>query len=530
MGNIDSIPVVSQAKSLVQVIFGDAKAAKETQENFARTGIVVSQFNSLGQTIAGYPDEARKIQEEFGKELVSVGESFPVVGHAMSAGYAIAGDTKKAEQVALGATKSTVVTLGAIAGVACAAGAPACGAALATSTNALWDVSESVIAGEDRGLVAGIGKILGGKASAGDVFDTVVGQVMLVGGGAMSAHGVGKGISKAGGFKKAVKGKTRQVVQKVKSMGKTIKNKFRCKRSIDAFEVFSNQPEELPDYAMKTLPGSIHDLDSVRWGDMDQSINAIFSIFLIVKLLMVGHPQSKGYLEEVCGMAYPSLKLQECEEQLILSIEKYNQGEFDPKTAGPFEDSLNALVFEMNQMVRNTTHGQGIITAICYNHRALFSKCKNKFVVALNKLKEVSQFLNSRASKSRAKRCILRNGKFKVLESFERKHVYSDQQFNSYYGKQLLDVNEHNNIINKRGPYGTRDYASRNTIIKQSDASNLLANSGRDPLSGKWVTNNKVDVIQVDTITGVIQNKRGYLRYNVDPKNGVFHMDPPIFT
>ena len=47
MGNIDSVPVVSQVKSLVQVIGGDEEGARKTQENFSRTGIVASQVHSL---------------------------------------------------------------------------------------------------------------------------------------------------------------------------------------------------------------------------------------------------------------------------------------------------------------------------------------------------------------------------------------------------------------------------------------------------------------------------------------------------
>ena len=47
MGNTDSIPIVSQIKSLVQVASGDAEAAKQTQENFVRLAPVVSQVNSL---------------------------------------------------------------------------------------------------------------------------------------------------------------------------------------------------------------------------------------------------------------------------------------------------------------------------------------------------------------------------------------------------------------------------------------------------------------------------------------------------
>ena len=46
MGSINSMPVVSQIKSLVQVIAGDAEGAKKTQEEFSRKGIVISQVRS----------------------------------------------------------------------------------------------------------------------------------------------------------------------------------------------------------------------------------------------------------------------------------------------------------------------------------------------------------------------------------------------------------------------------------------------------------------------------------------------------
>ena len=45
MGSINSVPVVSQIKSLVQVIAGDAEGAKKTQEEFARKAILVSQVS-----------------------------------------------------------------------------------------------------------------------------------------------------------------------------------------------------------------------------------------------------------------------------------------------------------------------------------------------------------------------------------------------------------------------------------------------------------------------------------------------------
>ena len=47
MGSTDSIPVVSQVKSLVQVIAGDQEAAKKTQENLIRIGIIASQVSTF---------------------------------------------------------------------------------------------------------------------------------------------------------------------------------------------------------------------------------------------------------------------------------------------------------------------------------------------------------------------------------------------------------------------------------------------------------------------------------------------------
>lgn len=43
MGSINSIPVLSQLKSLVQAIGGDLEGARKTQEDFAEKGILVAQ-------------------------------------------------------------------------------------------------------------------------------------------------------------------------------------------------------------------------------------------------------------------------------------------------------------------------------------------------------------------------------------------------------------------------------------------------------------------------------------------------------
>jgi len=65
MGNENSIPVVSQFKSLGQAITGDFEGARRTQEEFVRKAPIVSQVNSAVQAISGNTEEAEQIQKEF---------------------------------------------------------------------------------------------------------------------------------------------------------------------------------------------------------------------------------------------------------------------------------------------------------------------------------------------------------------------------------------------------------------------------------------------------------------------------------
>ena len=56
----------------------------------------------MAHAIAGDTEGAKEIQEEFGEGRLEVLESVPVVGHGIAAGYAIAGDDEKAQEIALG--------------------------------------------------------------------------------------------------------------------------------------------------------------------------------------------------------------------------------------------------------------------------------------------------------------------------------------------------------------------------------------------------------------------------------------------
>ena len=59
-----------------------------------------------------------KIQQEHGQAMLELAEGTPVVGHITAGVYAATGDLKKAEEVAIEATKSTVVAAAGIAGIA----------------------------------------------------------------------------------------------------------------------------------------------------------------------------------------------------------------------------------------------------------------------------------------------------------------------------------------------------------------------------------------------------------------------------
>ena len=61
--------------------------------------------------------------EGFWKDVQTVLENTPVVGHGIAAGYAVSGDSKRAADIVITATRSTAALA---AGAACGPGAVAC--------------------------------------------------------------------------------------------------------------------------------------------------------------------------------------------------------------------------------------------------------------------------------------------------------------------------------------------------------------------------------------------------------------------
>ncbi len=93
---VNKIPLVSQVKSLAQVIGGDAAGAKQTQEEFSKQTPIVSQIRSAVEAISGNADAARRTQNEFLNETLY---NTPVISQGISAGYAIAGDSEEAKRI-----------------------------------------------------------------------------------------------------------------------------------------------------------------------------------------------------------------------------------------------------------------------------------------------------------------------------------------------------------------------------------------------------------------------------------------------
>ncbi|XP_060765322.1 uncharacterized protein LOC132873613 isoform X2 [Neoarius graeffei] len=110
--NMDAIPLLSQAKSLVQLACGDTEGASRTQKNFVRRCPVVSQAVALGAKLAGEDEEAEEIWKEGLETIGGFADGMPVIGHVKGAIHYACGDKKGGDE----AMKSASRTAGSMAG------------------------------------------------------------------------------------------------------------------------------------------------------------------------------------------------------------------------------------------------------------------------------------------------------------------------------------------------------------------------------------------------------------------------------
>eukprot|EP00697_Spironema_sp_BW2_P013720 gnl/Spiro4/3962_TR1973_c0_g2_i1.p1 gnl/Spiro4/3962_TR1973_c0_g2~~gnl/Spiro4/3962_TR1973_c0_g2_i1.p1 ORF type:complete len:532 (-),score=96.42 gnl/Spiro4/3962_TR1973_c0_g2_i1:100-1581(-) len=152
MGAVDSIPVVSQLKSLVQVSFGDAEGARNTQITFSRRCPIVSQSRSLAELIMGRPDHARATQIEFVHGLSDAADTVPVVGHIKGGIHYACGDKSGGDAAMKSSSRSTMVLAAGVGGFAVGGpvGASFAGAAGGALMDGITTAADSAVHKEYR--------------------------------------------------------------------------------------------------------------------------------------------------------------------------------------------------------------------------------------------------------------------------------------------------------------------------------------------------------------------------------------------
>lgn len=93
--SVDGVAILSQLKSLWEVMNGKAHCAKKTQENFSRKAPLISQIRSAVEAATGDLEAARQTQIAFLKNLEEMVDGTPGLGHAKAAIHCAAGELEK---------------------------------------------------------------------------------------------------------------------------------------------------------------------------------------------------------------------------------------------------------------------------------------------------------------------------------------------------------------------------------------------------------------------------------------------------
>lgn len=193
---MDWLPVVSQVKSLVQVLCGDAEGATQTQINFSRQCPVVSQLRSVVELSLGDGQEALETQKECGTMLNGLIDGIPIVGHAKGGIHYAFGDQGGGDSAMKSASRTTGVVAGGVGGIFVGgpAGAVVGGIAGGAVVDGMTTGIESAVKGKysPSGYVAAVHKCVEepGCKKAGAIFDLTI---MPVADG-FSGYIAGKGV------------------------------------------------------------------------------------------------------------------------------------------------------------------------------------------------------------------------------------------------------------------------------------------------------------------------------------------------
>lgn len=116
MGGVNSIPVISQVKSLVLLVSNQSDEARKVQEDFSKGCPIVSQVRSAVEAISGNSEAAKETQETFAKGAVDLAGGLPVVGQVLAAVELGLGNKEKAEEYLESSYRTCAVLCGTIVG------------------------------------------------------------------------------------------------------------------------------------------------------------------------------------------------------------------------------------------------------------------------------------------------------------------------------------------------------------------------------------------------------------------------------
>ncbi|KAF8374365.1 hypothetical protein PRIPAC_80794 [Pristionchus pacificus] len=117
MGNTNTLPVISQTKSLVQLATGDKEGARATQEKFFHECPIIAQATSAVEyAIDRDADRALETNKRSVKVISNFTDGIPVVGHVKGGIHALAGDSEGAKAAVKSANRSVGVVGGGAVG------------------------------------------------------------------------------------------------------------------------------------------------------------------------------------------------------------------------------------------------------------------------------------------------------------------------------------------------------------------------------------------------------------------------------
>ncbi|CAG0902615.1 unnamed protein product [Darwinula stevensoni] len=441
MGNIDSVPILSQYKSLVQVITGDAEGARETQENFIHTN---PEFvNGLQEFVEGTLDHVDRVI------------------------YHILGERER------------------------------------ENTDRKDDDGNHGI--PDDGIPIPIPEKIFKDDDFGIAFQLE---------------------------NSALTGMVATKIQiKVDSPAETTE---RCRRSVaeDESLLFSPTLPDVPAWVQEKLPTSLIEgfaAGEAAWTNQTtadavattQTINAVLTIFLMLKLMMTGHQRSKPYYDEICR---GHSQVDRCEQLLFESLNKYGDVgvvTVDGEEEEILEDSLGGLMYGMREMERSSLVGQGLMASLCDNDKSCMEQLRDGLLDAAAAFKK---HLRLGRLYRRVKRGCLSRGiilpQENLAEMFKEHHTMPKNDFENAI--KHIDTAIHEGVL----PNPEKGI-THSTIIDRDDLPNLRAKESPVPdFPGQFDA--EVRYILHDIPKKSAVSKIGTVRYVRDLNTGeIVHMIGP---